>query len=140
MNAIIFYDRTFKTLSLFRPGLIFASCCRGGGFGLWGYPLYNLKTPHDILANKSCKDHLDPGGGGRVLPYRSQILMSRRSCPFRKRSLPFLRHLEIFDLFLSVSIKKKGVALAPVWSENGYRLFPFPSGIGYGLQLNYGSV
>ena len=85
----------------------------------------------------------------------------------------------MFDLFLSVSIKKKenpkpgferglsypnlsdltttlphrpakisekfkyipkGVALAPVWSENSYRFFPFPSRIGYGLQLNYGSV
>ena len=85
----------------------------------------------------------------------------------------------MFDVFLSVSIKKKeipkpgfecglsypkhsgshhytttptrqnsekfkyipkGVASAPVWSENGYRFFPFPSGIGYGLQLNYGSV
>ena len=67
MTAIIFYDPTFKTLSLLRPGLIFASCCRGGGLGLRGYPLYNLKTPHDILANKSCKDNLEPGGGGTPL-------------------------------------------------------------------------
>ena len=34
----------------------------------------------------------------------------------------------------------KGVVLAPCWSENRYRFFPFQSWIGYGLQLNYGSV
>ena len=90
MNAIILYGPSFKTLSLFRLGLIFPSCGRDGG--LRGHPVYNFKTPRDILANKSCKDHFDSGGGGGgILPYGSQIGMRRRSCPFRLSSLPFLR-------------------------------------------------
>ena len=43
---------------------------------------------------------LGPGGG--ILSYISQIGIRHRSCPFRERSLPFLRHL-----IFSVSIKKK---------------------------------
>ena len=34
----------------------------------------------------------------------------------------------------------KGKAFAPFRSENGYRLCPFWSGIGYGFRRNYGSV
>jgi len=41
----------------------------------------------------------------------TSLLCHRRSCPFRKRSLPFLRHLEIFDLLLRVFLwKRKKIA------------------------------
>ena len=34
----------------------------------------------------------------------------------------------------------KGMVLGPFWSENGYTLCPFLSGIGYSFRGNYGSV
>ena len=34
----------------------------------------------------------------------------------------------------------KGMVFAPFWSESGYRLCPFWSGIGCGFRGNYGSV
>ena len=44
--------------------------------------------------------------------------------------LPYIRHIGM----------SKGMVFTPFWSENGYRLCSFWSGIECGFQGNYGSV
>ena len=60
----------------------------------------------------SFKNHNFQTGGGWVLPYISHIGTCR----------------------------PLGRVFAPFWSENGYTLCPFWSGIGLGFRGNYGSV
>ena len=41
---------------------------------------------------------------------------------------------------IKVCAAPKGLVFAPFWSENRYRFCPFWSGIGCGLQRNYGCI
>ena len=47
--------------------------------------------------------------------------------------LPYISHI-----FLCAA--PNGRVFVPLWSEKGYRLYPFWSGIGYGFLGNYGIV
>ena len=51
-------------------------------------------------------------------------------------------HPRGYSLILAIQVcaAPSGRVFAPVWSENGYTLCPFWSGIGYGFWGNYGGV
>ena len=44
------------------------------------------------------------------------------------------------DSLIYICAAASGRVFAQFWSENGYRLYPFWSGIGYGFRWNYESV
>ena len=74
------------------------------------FVIWKSSTPSQVGALRLA---VTLGGGGGVLPYISLEGMCRFS---------------------------KGRVFAPFWSENGYRLSSFWSGIWYGFQGSYGTV
>ena len=52
----------------------------------------------------------------------------------------FIHGRSYFRNFTVVLCRPKGQGFGPFWFENGYRLCPFWSGIGYGFRTNYRSV
>ena len=54
--------------------------------------------------------------------------------PYPRGGTPF------YEPYRYVSAAPKGRVFVPFWSENGYTLCPFWSGIEYGFRGNYGSL
>ena len=96
----------------------------GGGGGTPLYKLYRYVPPHRISSLRS---------------RRLEIVATRKNARERRRHacLPRARPFSLpaaTSKLLLRGLRISGRIFATFWSENGYTLCPFWSGIGYGFQ------